>query len=452
MAAIQLLFACCVRGRTRRRQREGSDEQVIPDEESRLILPPAESQLNVPNAVGQEIEERNARLGTIVRAKGGNMINTSAYAPFNVLNRPYRYSPQRYGPNRSGSSNRRASSSRSMSREDHSETRRRSVVRYGQSYLAHGYGYGAVGVSYNPSLVHTMSIPAPLEPQSSEVQVQIQSAADGRTSLERSVSRKRDGKKGPDTGNGEAEAAAASDMNNNKAPQLLPRFRSTLVMSPSTTSIQKSTSHESFPDSHHSHSNSNSGDITLNGGTGTIEGLGVRLVQPPPSSSDIVFGAPSAGLGLGMSRRGRPKVRTRGGSFSSPVGSGYGSAASGSSANFVRVRSREEDSTTVQNGTGFSSSEQTPRPLSIMTPPPPHHLLGSATPIGTLPATYSSTSPAATFLAPPPSPHSDRNSDSGQSALLRTPPHVPPPLPLTPKPPPVFEIKDEGELTIGWDD
>ncbi|KAJ3807584.1 hypothetical protein F5876DRAFT_67997 [Lentinula aff. lateritia] len=452
MAAIQLLFACCVRGRTRRRQREGPDERVIPDEESRLIPPPAESEPNVPNAVGQEIEERNARLGTIVRAKGGNMINTSAYAPFNVLNRPYRHLPQRYGPNRSGSSNRRASSSRSMSREDHSETRRRSVVRYGQSYLAHGYGYGAVGVSYNPSLVHTMSIPAPLEPQSSEVQVQIQSAVDGRTSLERNVSRKRDGKKGPDTGNGEAEAAAASDMSNNKTPQLLPRFRSTLVMSPSTTSIQKSTSHESFPDSHHSHSNSNSGDITFTGGTEIIEGLGVRLVQPPPSSSDTVFGPPSAGLGLGMSRRGRPKVRTRGGSFSSPVGSGYGSAASGSSANLVRVRSREEDSTTVQNGTGFSSSEQTPRPLSIIPPPPPHHLLGSATPIGTLPATYLSTSPAATFLAPPPSPHSDRNSDSGQSALLRTPPHVPPPLPLTLKPPPVFEIKDEGELTIGWDD
>ncbi|KAJ4496221.1 hypothetical protein C8J55DRAFT_553947 [Lentinula edodes] len=409
MAAVQLLFACC----------------VIPDEESRLIPPPAESQLNVPNAVGQEIEERNARLGTTVWAKGGNMINTSAYAPFNVLNRPYRYSPQRYGPNRSGSSNRRASSSWSMSREGHSETHRRLVVRYGQ--IAHGYGYGAV--SYNPSLVHTMSIPAPLEPQSSEVLVQIQSAVDGRTFLERSVLRKRDGKKGPDTGNGEAKAAAASDMNNNKTPQLLPRFRSTL----------KSTSHESFPDSHHSHSNSNSGDITLNGGTETIEGLGVRLVQPPPSSSDIVFGAPGAGLGLGMSRRGRPKVRTRGGSFSSPVGSGYGSAG------LVRVRSREEDSTTVQNGTGFPSSEQTPRPHSIIPPPPPHHLLGSATPIGMLPATYPSTSPAATFIAPPPSPHPDRNSDSGQSALLCTPPHLPPSLPLTPKPPPVFEIMDEDE-------
>ncbi|GAW02274.1 hypothetical protein LENED_003919 [Lentinula edodes] len=62
-----------------------------------------------------------------------------------------------------------------------------------------------------------------------------------------------------------------------------------------------------------------------------------------------------------------------------------------------------------------------------------------------LPATYPSTSPAATFIAPPPSPHPDRNSDSGQSALLCTPPHLPPSLPLTPKPPPVFEIMDEDE-------
>ncbi|GAW08647.1 hypothetical protein LENED_010721 [Lentinula edodes] len=239
MAAIQLLFACCVRGRTRRRQREGSDEQVIPDEESRLIPPPAESQLNVPNAVGQEIEERNARLGTIVRAKGGNMINTSA----------------------------------------------------AMDQIA-------------------------------------------------------------------AEAVTEERLLLGLCPE--------------------------------------------------------KIIQRPVDVRLFVTDKVTLLMAMDMEL--------------------------------------EEDSTTVQNGTAFSSSEQTPRPLSIITPPPPHHLLGSATPIGTLPATYSSTSPAVAFLAPPPSPHSDRNSDSGQSALLRTPPHVPPPLPLTPKPPPVFEIKDEGELTIGWDD
>ncbi|KAJ3993838.1 hypothetical protein F5050DRAFT_1714180 [Lentinula boryana] len=360
MAAIQFLFACCVRGRTRRNHRriEGLDEQVIPDEESRLIPPTLEPEPVVPDTVAQEIEERKARLGTIVRAKEGNMINTSAYAPFNVLNRPNRYSPQRYGLNRSGSS--RRSPSRSVSREP-STTRRpshstHSVSRYG--YLAQGYGYGAVGVSYNPSLVHTISIPAPLEPQSSVVQVQIESAAEGRASLERSPN--------------------------------------------------------------NSNSNSNSADGTVT----KIRGLGVKLVQQPSLSAP---GATSGGgnMGVGMSRRGRPKVKAG------------GAESSGSSGSLVRVRPGEDDNLTegavgaIANGSGQSSSEQTPRLLS------------------SLPAL--SISPAAPFpvsLAPPPSPHSDRNSDSGQSVLQQDPSV----LSSTPKPPLVFKIKDEGELTIGWDD
>ncbi|KAJ4490791.1 hypothetical protein J3R30DRAFT_3694578 [Lentinula aciculospora] len=451
MAVIQLLFACCARGRTRRRRREGLDEQVILDEESRLIPPTVEPEPAVPDAVAQEIEERRARLGTIVRAKEGNMINTSAYAPFNVLNRPNRYSPQRYGPNRSGSNGR--SVSRSLSR-DPSTTRRpshstHSVVRHGPSYLSQGYGYGAVGVSYNPSLVHTISIPAALEPQSSELQVHIESAKDGRASLERSGSRKGGSKKTvSDNESGGGNGSGVEDNSNDKpqprpAPHPHPRFHSTLVMSPSSTSLLKSTSHESFSDSNHSHSYSNSDKVTLGGGMmKTGEGLGVRLVQPPLFASST-NGEGHVGIGpitgLGMSRRGRPKVKTRGGSFSSPAGSGYASA-SGSSGNLVRVHSKEMETGTGEvaaNGSGQSSSEQTPRPLSIIP------LIGSVGSAGV----SNSTSPAApfpSFLAPPPSPHSDRNSDSGQS-VLHTPPQVPSPLPI-------FEIKDAGELTIGWDD
>ncbi|KAJ3981238.1 hypothetical protein F5890DRAFT_1536810 [Lentinula detonsa] len=440
MAAIQLLFACCVRGRTRRNHRriEGLDEQVIPDEESRLIPPTLEPEPVVPDTVAQEIEERKARLGTIVRAKEGNMINTSAYAPFNVLNRPNRYSPQRYGLNRSGSS--RRSPSRSVSREP-STTRRpshstHSVSRYG--YLAQGYGYGAVGVSYNPSLVHTISIPAPLEPQSSVVQVQIESAAEGRASLERSPSKKRDSRKGTgeNTDNAAAPAASGSgtesDSNNKpppRPPPPHPRFRSSLVMSPSSTSLPKTTSHESFSDNNSviinsslgpNNSNSNSADGTVT----KIRGLGVKLVQQPSLSAP---GATSGGgnMGIGMSRRGRPKVKAG------------GAESSGSSGSLVRVWAGEDDNVTegavgaIANGSGQSSSEQTPRLLS------------------SLPAL--SISPAAPFpvsLAPPPSPHSDRNSDSGQSVLQQDPSV----LSSTPKPPLVFKIKDEGELTIGWDD
>ncbi|KAJ3772527.1 hypothetical protein FB446DRAFT_48885 [Lentinula raphanica] len=156
------------------------------------------------------------------------MINTSAYASFNVPNRPNRYSPQRYGPNRSASSNRR-SVTRSISR-DPSTTRRPShstpsVARYG--YLANGYGYGAVGISYNPFLAHTMSMPAPLEPQSREVQVQIESAADGRASLERSTSSKGNKKKKDTFQNADNAGASLSGIepstdSDNKLPLARP--------------------------------------------------------------------------------------------------------------------------------------------------------------------------------------------------------------------------------------
>ncbi|KAJ3772533.1 hypothetical protein FB446DRAFT_736366 [Lentinula raphanica] len=447
MAAMQLLFACCVRGRNRRDRRQivGPDAQVIPDEESRLIPPSVEPEVVLPDTVAQEIEERIARLGTIVRAKEGNMINTSAYAPFNVLNRPNRYSPQRYGPNRSASSNRR-SVSRSISR-DPSTTRRPShstpsVARYG--YLANGYGYGAVGISYNPSLAHTMSMPAPLEPQSSEVQVQIESAADGRASLERSTSSKGNKKKKDTFQNADNAGASSSgtepstDSDNKpplSRPSPHPRFRSSLVMSPSSTSLPKTASHESFSDNNSNNNPFSTGPEDANVMRVSGGGLGVRLVQQPllsaggMTSAGVGVGSSTMGMGMGMSRRGRPKVKAG------------GAVSSGSSGSLVRVRSKEDNTHpegyigTNTNGSGQSSSEQTPRPLNTL----PVLSMSPATPY-----------PA--FLAPPPSPHSDRNSDSGQS-MIHTPPQGPSALLSMPtKPPPLFEIKDEGELTIGWDD
>lgn len=196
-----------------------------------------------------------------------------------------------YGPFYAG---RGRSISRSVSRDPSG-----SVARYGYKY-----GYGAVG--HNPSLAHTISMPSPLEPEPSEVRVQIASAAEGRASVERSGSGSRKGTKGGSasgsverTGNGTADASRRGSESHT------PYLRPSLVMSPSSSSLAKSmtSSRESMSDS--------------NGGTGA--GLGVRVVRPLSLASG------------NMDRRGRPKVKA-GGSFPSPIASGYTSASSGDGA------------------------------------------------------------------------------------------------------------------------
>ncbi|KAF9060300.1 hypothetical protein BDP27DRAFT_1339860, partial [Rhodocollybia butyracea] len=375
------LFACCLSRHGKKRKRSGNgnenvDQQIIPDDEARLIPPVIAGEGAVPETAAQELEKRKAKLlGTIVRAKERHMISTSAYAPFNILNRNNNgYSPQRYGT-------RSDSQSRSLSR---------SRLR--------PQGYGAVG--YNPSLVQTMSTitpAAPLDPESSDVQVKISSAAVGITSVERSRSRI--------TKNSNGRKPSGLSTHDSATPSSASQ---SLHLSASSTSLAKSTS----PSPLISDSNSNLGNGISNGASDRElpkSGLGVRLVYPlpplEPSSADTDIGG----------RRGRPKFK---------VG--------------VEGRSSSDQSSTERH-------LQTPRPLTLT-------LNGSGS--AKLTSTHPSP-PLSAVTAPPPSPHSDSEShlDNLESENLVVP--ASPVTPVAPEGSPSasrpFVLKDVGELTMEWD-
>lgn len=172
--------------------------------------------------------------------------------------------------------------SRSLSRDPSS-----AIARYGQNHNR----YGTLGVQ-NPTLAHTMSTPSPLAPEQSEMQVQIPSAAEGRTSVDRNGSR-REIQSGSDEG-GIANTGMKTGIETNPS-----HIRPSLVMSPSSSSIAKSVSTPRG-----SMSDSNGDETPKKAG-----GLGVRLIRP-------VSPTPMAGY---IDRRGRPKVKA-GGNLSSPTG------------------------------------------------------------------------------------------------------------------------------------
>jgi hypothetical protein len=389
MALVSVLFPCCARGRNRKKRRASDldEEQLIPDESSRLIPPgmEPESSPTVPDILVEAREKKKARLGIIVRAKEGNMINTSVPAPFNVLNRPNRYSPQRYGTSAAGASN--SNTSRSLSRSaSRGPPRSVSVVRYGQ--YPHGYGYGAVGISYN----HTFT-PAPLEPESSEVQVQIASAAEGRRTLERSGSSSN--RKGSRTAAtidtptgrivrrvGESSGllkALPNAENNDDSPQPQKTSESHLRPLEPVVSPNERNSASSSSEPGNNREDSRNPDPVPVDDLAIVtpgQGLGVRLVHPP---------SPNTGMG----RRGRLKVKP-GGHIESPI----------------------------------SNSDSDNQNAST--------ILGTSVPAVT---------------APPPSPHSDasRSSDSETEVNPNT-------VPDQDHKEIKFEIKDIGEVTVGWDD
>ncbi|PCH35973.1 hypothetical protein WOLCODRAFT_20252 [Wolfiporia cocos MD-104 SS10] len=80
MAALfARLFGCCIRSRSH------SPAQAEPDETTHLIPPTNE----IPPIRAYVVDQQkiNERMGTIVRAKEGKMVNVSAQLPFNLLNR-----------------------------------------------------------------------------------------------------------------------------------------------------------------------------------------------------------------------------------------------------------------------------------------------------------------------------------------------------------------------------
>ncbi|KZT71643.1 hypothetical protein DAEQUDRAFT_763511 [Daedalea quercina L-15889] len=76
------VFACCLRG-----GRSGSPGQEGPDERTHLI-PPTSDQLSFHEPYVVDQQQLNARLGPIVRAKEGKMVNVNTPLPFNLHNRP----------------------------------------------------------------------------------------------------------------------------------------------------------------------------------------------------------------------------------------------------------------------------------------------------------------------------------------------------------------------------
>ncbi|KAF5378041.1 hypothetical protein D9757_011512 [Collybiopsis confluens] len=385
MSAI--FFACCTRNWTRRRAQPDVENQAVPDEESRLLIPEPETP-NTPDVVSQEREMRKARLVTIVRSKEGNMINTSDYAPFNIFNRPYRYSPHRYGPPGGSGSGSGRSLSRSASRGPS-----RSVVRFG-----YGHGHGSTYAhGYGSTLINAVSVPAPLDPERSSVQVQIASAALGTTSLERGASKAKTKAKGlgqaDGTNPGQSKDSTLQNLNGQRGDDSLrppSRPRPTLIPQSSSTSsvssifkAQKSaspTENNSNPNLEEGEGSGTSGELVSSSSVGL--GLGVRLVHPPSSPF-------SPGV-LDLGRRGRPTMK----------------------AGLHDL-----------GGDILPSAESSSRLLrpSLLLPP-----LGKMDP--------------RTVLAPPPSPlvESDsRMNDGGGHSLEAVP---------------VFKIKDAGDLMVGWDD
>ncbi|KIY47792.1 hypothetical protein FISHEDRAFT_59396 [Fistulina hepatica ATCC 64428] len=79
---FKLLFSCCIRRRRR--------DDVIPDEESRLLqAADATSYASaVPNTSPINQQQIEERLGIIVRAKEGRMVNVNTPIPFNLHNKP----------------------------------------------------------------------------------------------------------------------------------------------------------------------------------------------------------------------------------------------------------------------------------------------------------------------------------------------------------------------------
>ncbi|KIK52420.1 hypothetical protein GYMLUDRAFT_49923 [Collybiopsis luxurians FD-317 M1] len=339
MTVVTLLFSCC-RGRRRRRV---EDEPDTPDEESRLIPPVVEpEQPSAPEAADEERERKRARLGKIVRAKEVNMINTFSPAPFNVLNQPNRYSPQRFGLGG------RSSSSLSLSRSgSRNPPRSLSAARYDRNYLSQGYGYGAVGIGFNPTLIHTMtSKPAPLEPESSEVQVQIEGTRATTLSSERKTSSSEDVARGRvASGQSDAPDSGTGTKNTSDSQPQRPANK-VFVASPSPITKSASSSSDLSP------SNPGSGDVRA---TGTTSGLGVRLVHPLPSRG-----------------RGRRQVKADVGS-ASPIGSSKSPHTGPSSPGITSPPppSPHSDNSPLSSSSDLPLANHTP----ISNPNPNHNLL-----------------------------------------------------------------------------
>ncbi|KAJ7746181.1 hypothetical protein DFH07DRAFT_832963 [Mycena maculata] len=79
IAMLRLLFPCCIRS-----PKHADDSTVIPTETSHLISASALSSPGLPETITVDHQKLNDRLGTIVRAKEGKMVNLSLRSPFTL--------------------------------------------------------------------------------------------------------------------------------------------------------------------------------------------------------------------------------------------------------------------------------------------------------------------------------------------------------------------------------